>query len=191
MKQIPTHLIAISCPWYKCHPYFSWLKIQLSNQQKLSYKVHPGNTTAFLGQSENGIFQHAAHNWICSSDCRLGRSHPTDEPRVMFEFMGKQVWLLACVWTAWWIGNGGETPGASECLYQIVLVVTWKCIIELYYAAQMNGCYQSVQTFDEKSARRVIIKGLFQVDTCEMILNVTSMLMMEDLTVNSMQDVLS
>lgn len=55
----------------------------------------------------------------------------------------------------------------------------------------MNGCYQSVQTFDEKSARRVIIKGLFQVDTCEMILNVTSMLMMEDLTVNSMQDVLS
>lgn len=55
----------------------------------------------------------------------------------------------------------------------------------------MNGRYQSVQTFDEKSwARRAIIKGLFQVGTCEIILNLTSMLMMEDLTINSMQDVL-
>lgn len=145
MKQIPTRLIAISCPWYKCHPYFSWLKNQLSNQLKLSYKVHSGNTTACLGQSENGIFQHAAHNWICSSDCRLRRSHPTDKPRVTFEFMEKQVWLLAWMWTTWWICNGGETAGASECLYQIVLGVTWKCIIKLYYAAQMNGHYQSVQ----------------------------------------------
>lgn len=109
----------------------------------------------------------------------------------MFEFMEKQVWLLVGVWSAWWIGNGGGTPGASECLYQIVLGVTWKCIIEVYYAAHINGRYQSVQTFDEKSwARRAIIKGLFQVGTCEMILNVSSMLMMEDLTVNSMQDVL-
>ncbi len=55
----------------------------------------------------------------------------------------------------------------------------------------MNGCHQSVQSFDIKSVRRVIIKGLFQVGTSEMILNVTSMLIMEDLTVNSMQDVLS
>ncbi len=96
---------------------------------------------------------------------------PLTSPELCLNLWKKQVRLLVCVWTAWWIGNGGGTPGASECLYQIVLGVTWKCIIEVYYAAQMNGRYQSVQTFDEKSwARRAIIKGLFQVGTCEMIL---------------------